>query len=191
MSLINYREKYNSEKPALQEALDIKNVWALPAITKASVNVGLGQHRTNKDMVKYIADTLQLITGQQPAETRARKAIAGFKIRQGDLVGLRVTLRGKRMNDFINRLINITLPRIREFKGITSHKFDRQGNLTIGLKDQIPFAEIGHDAIDKQFGLTITLSIANSTPAKSYQLLKIVGFPMTEGEDLGFKQKIN
>lgn len=191
MSVINYKERLLAEKAKLQSELGVKNVSALPRITKVSVNVGLGQNRLNKDMVKYIQEALTMITGQKAVETKAKKAIAGFKIRQGDVVGLRVTLRGKKMNDFINRLINITLPRIRDFKGINQTRFDRQGNLTIGLRDQIPFAEVGHDAIDKQFGLTITMTIANSDPAKSYSFLKILGFPMTDNSDLGFQQKLN
>lgn len=191
MSIINYRERYSSQTSEFTAKLGVKNVQALPKISKVTVNVGLGQHRQSKEMVKYINDTLTLVTGQKPAETKAKKSIAGFKIRQGDHVGLKVTLRGGRMNDFINRLINITLPRIRDFKGIQASQIDKQGNLTIGLKDQVPFAEVGYDSIDKQFGLTITMTISQSDPAKSYKFLQLLGFPMDLSNDLGFQEKIN
>lgn len=178
MSIINVKENYLSSVKDLQQKLEVSNVWALPRITKVSVNVGLGQNRANKDMVSYIQDTLTTITGQKVVPTKAKKAIAGFKIREGDVVGMRVTLRGGRMNDFLNRLINISLPRIRDFKGIDKKLFDKQGNLTIGLRDQIPFAELGHDAMEKQFGMTITITIKNSNPEKSFTLLQTLGFPM-------------
>ncbi|MEX1123981.1 MAG: 50S ribosomal protein L5 [Patescibacteria group bacterium] len=178
MSLINVKEAYGAKLNDLKTGLGIANPMALPKISKVSINVGLGQHRQDKDMVKYIADSLRSIAGQAAVPTTAKKAIAGFKIRQGDVVGYRVTLRGQKMTDFINRLLNISLPRIREFKGIDVKKLDKQGNLTIGLRDQIPFAELGNDAIDKQFGLTITFTIKNSDQNKSAVLLKTLGFPM-------------
>lgn len=178
MSLINVAEAYTANQDKIKEQTGVANVMALPRISKVSINVGLGMHRQNKDMVEYIADSLSKIAGQKPVATKAKKAIAGFKIREGDVVGYRVTLRGNKMNDFLNRLINITLPRIRDFRGIDEKKFDKQGNLTIGLKDQIPFGELGTDAIDKQFGLTITTTIKNSDPRKSRALLSLLGFPM-------------
>jgi len=178
MSFINVKEAYNNRIKDIKQATGVDNTMALPRIAKVSINVGLGQDRQNKDMVTYIADSLTQITGQKAVPTHAKQSIAGFKIRENDVVGYRVTLRGERMNDFINRLLNIALPRIREFRGIDPRKFDRQGNITIGLKDQIPFAELGNDAIDKQFGLTITITISNSDPRKSEELLKTLGFPM-------------
>lgn len=178
MSLINVKENYGAKVAEFKEAFDIKNEWALPRLSKVTLNVGLGMHRQNKDMVSYIQDSLGLIAGQKAVPTYARKAIAGFKIREGDLVGLRVTLRGNKMNDFLNRLINITLPRIRDFKGIDQKLFDAQGNVTIGFKDQVPFAELGNDAIDKQFGLTVAITIQRSSPEKGFKLLQSLGFPM-------------
>ncbi len=179
--MINVREAYGAKIKELKEKLATPNVMALPRITKVSLNVGLGQHRQNKDMVEYIAQSLTQIAGQKAVATRARKAIAGFKIRENDVVGYRVTLRGVKMNDFLNRMLNITLPRIRDFRGIEMKKFDKQGNLTLGFKDQIPFAELGNDAIDKQFGITVTITITNSDPAKSFELLTNLGFPMKTG----------
>ena len=178
MSAINTKEAYVLKLDDLKKATGIKNSMALPKINKVSVNVGLGQSRLDKDMVEYIDQSLALITGQKAVPTRAKKAIAGFKIRENDVIGYRVTLRNDKMNDFIDRLLNISLPRIREFKGINPKQFDKQGNLTIGLRDQISFAELGNDDIDKSFGMTITLTIKNSDPQKSLALLKTLGFPM-------------
>ncbi len=178
MSMINVREAYGAKLAQLKEKLAVTNTMALPKLTKVSLNVGLGQHRANKDMVEYIAQSLSQIAGQKAVPTIARKAIAGFKIRENDVVGYRVTLRGTKMNDFLSRLLNITLPRIRDFRGIDVKKFDKQGNLTLGFKDQIPFAELGNDSIEKQFGLTATITIINSDPAKSFELLRSLGFPM-------------
>lgn len=177
-TMIKVQDLYTTKSSEIMAATGATNVMAMPKITKVSVNVGLGIHRQNKDMVKYIADSLDLITGQKAVPTTAKKAIAGFKIREGDVVGYRVTLRGVKMYDFINRLLNIVLPRIREFKGIDPKKIDKQGNLTVGLRDQIPFPEMGTDAIDKQFGMTITVGVKNSDTQKSLELLKTLGFPM-------------
>lgn len=178
MSVINVREVYRAKINELTEKLAITNPMALPKIVKVSLNVGLGGHRANKDMVEYIAQSLSQIAGQKAVPTRARQAIAGFKIRQNDVVGYRVTLRGGKMNDFLSRLLNITLPRIRDFRGIDIKKFDQQGNLTLGFKDQVPFAELGNDSIEKQFGLTATITISHSNPTTSFELLRHLGFPM-------------
>lgn len=176
--LIDTRELYTKNIDSLKKDLSVSNVFALPKIDKVSVNVGLGMYRTNKDMIEYIEKSLATITGQKVVKTHAKKAIAGFKLRTGDLVGMRVTLRAKRMDDFLNRLINITLPRIRDFRGIDTGKFDKQGNLTLGFKDQVPFAEMGHDVLDKPFGLSMTITIKNSNMEKSTALLRALGFPL-------------
>lgn len=178
MTKINLPELTKEKTNQLLGELGVGNVLKLPRLEKVSVNVGLGQNRQNKDMVSYIEESLTKITGQKPVKTYARKAIAGFKLREGDLVGLRVTLRGRRMTDFIERLLNITLPRIRDFKGVDPKQFDKQGNLTIGFKDQVPFAELGHDVLDRPFGLSVTITLAHSSPAKSEIVLRALGFPM-------------
>lgn len=175
---ISVAENYQAKIEQLKADLGLKNVMALPRLTKVSINVGLGLHRTNKEMVEYIEQSLSKITGQKVVKTHAKKAIAGFKLRTGDLVGLRVTLRGKRMYGFIDRLLNITLPRIRDFKGIEVNQFDNQGNLTLGFRDQVPFAELGHDVLDRPFGLTMTITIKQSNKDKSPKLLRALGFPM-------------
>ncbi|HSX41905.1 MAG TPA: 50S ribosomal protein L5 [Candidatus Saccharimonadales bacterium] len=171
------KELYLKNVAALQSELSIKNVNALPKLQKVSLNVGLGVHKTNKEMISYIEQSLTAIAGQKPVMTHARKAIAGFKLRTGDLVGMRVTLRGSKMTDFLNRLINVTLPRIREFRGIEQTQFDKQGNLTIGFKDQVSFPELGNDVMDKPFGLSVTITVKNSNPAASAVVLKALGFP--------------
>lgn len=178
MSKITVAENYSKNIEKLKADLGVSNVMALPKLTKVSINVGLGVNRTNKEMVEYIEESLGKITGQKVVKTHAKKAIAGFKLRTGDLVGLRVTLRGTRMYDFLDRLLNITLPRIRDFKGIEVKQFDAQGNLTLGFRDQVPFAELGHDVLDRPFGLTMTITIAKSDHDKSPKVLQALGFPM-------------
>ncbi len=176
--ILNVAERFQNNQKTLLRELNRKNISQLPKITKVSLNIGLGQHRTNKEMMSYIEQSLAQITGQKPVATLSRKAVAGFKLRQGETVGLRVTLRGTKMNDFLNRLINVTLPRIREFRGIAASQFDGQGNLTIGFKDQSAFAELGPESLDRPFGLSATISIARSDPGSSQVLLKSLGFPL-------------
>ncbi len=178
MSIIDFKERYQAKTKDLTTELGVKNVNALPKLNKITINVGTGRVRGVKDMAAYIEGALKQITGQKPAITKATKSVAGFKLREGEEVGLKVTLRGARMYDFLNRLINIALPRIREFRGFAPKSFDAQGNLTIGLPDTIPFAELGHSAMDKPFGMSITLSIANSDREKSFKLLQSLGLPV-------------
>ena len=178
MSKINLKENATKITDTLGQTLGIINRNAQPKLVMVGLNVGLGQNRTNKEMVTYIINSLGKITGQKPVITRAKKAIAGFKIRAGDEVGVRVTLRGLKMYDFIDRLINVSLPRIREFKGINPSSFDSSGNLTIGFKDQIAFVELGHEGLDRPFGVEITLRVKNSNPSHSTELFKQLGFPM-------------
>lgn len=178
MSQIEYKERFAKQKAELLGVLEVKNPNALPKLEKISVNVGTGRLRGNKDMLAFVEAALKQITGQKPAVTKARKSIAGFKLREGEEVGLRVTLRGTKMHDFLGRLLNITLPRIREFRGFAITNFDAQGNLNIGLGDTTPFAELGHSALDKSFGLSITLVFKNSTREKSFKLLQTLGLPV-------------
>ncbi|MEK7171100.1 MAG: 50S ribosomal protein L5 [Patescibacteria group bacterium] len=178
MTKIDLKDNRTKHLKALQESLGIKNVNALPKLKAVSLNVGLGQNRQNKDMVTYIVESLTKITGQKPVITRAKKAIAGFKLRTGDEVGVRVTLRGNTMYDFIDRLINISLPRIRDFKGINPKSFDQNGNLTLGFKDQVAFVELGHEGLDRPFGVEVTMIVGKSTPTNSTELFRKLGFPM-------------
>lgn len=178
MSLISFRERYAAKTKDLLGELAVANVNALPRLEKITVNVGTGRFRGNKDMLTYIEGALKQITGQKPAVTKSRKSIAGFKLRAGEEVGLRVTLRNRKMYDFLDRLINIALPRIREFRGFDVKNFDAQGNLTIGFNDTVPFAELGHSSLDKPFGLSVTLTIRQSDREKSYKLLQSLGLPV-------------
>jgi len=178
MALIDIKSNWEKGSKELMKELGITNVMALPKLKSVSINVGLSNNRQNKDMVSYIAASLAKVTGQTAAATVAKKAISSFKLRAGEQVGLRVTLRGDKMYDFINRLLNVSLPRIRDFRGINPKSFDAQGNFTMGFKDQVAFVELGHEGLDKPFGVEITLSIKNSNPAHSEALLKALGFPM-------------
>ena len=176
--MINIQENVKNKQHELLSTLGLKNISALPKITKVTLNCGLGQIRQNKDLVEYAKDALSVIAGQKPAVRRSKKAIAGFKLRQNEEIGLVVTLRGQKMFDFLHRLINVSLPRIRDFRGLTRNSFDKQGNFSIGFRDQLPFAELSHQVSERPFGVSVTVSIANSDPEKSYKLMQVLGFPM-------------
>lgn len=178
MTMINTRERFVKEAKNLQQELQLANPHLVPRISKVTVSAGIGRLRQDKDMLSYTTKALTQITGQKPITTTAKKAIAGFKVRAGEPVGLKVTLRGRRMDDFLNRLVNIILPRIRDFRGIDPVWLDRLGNLTIGFRDQGSFVETGAEAFDRPFGLAITISIAHSDQHKSTALLQKLGFPV-------------
>lgn len=171
-------EKYKKEVvPAMMAKFGYKNVMAVPRIGKVVVNVGVGRIRDEKqheEIRKYIA----LITGQKPAPRPAKKAIASFKTRKGLIVGYQVTLRGKRMWDFLSRLINIALPRTRDFRGIDSKSFDPKGNLTIGIKEHIVFPEITGEDYRFLFGLEVTVVTTAKKREEGAELLKLLGFPI-------------
>ncbi len=163
--------------PAMQKKFGYKNVMAVPKVVKAVVNVGVGRIRDEKqheEIRKYLA----LITGQKPAPRPAKKAIAAFKTRKGLVVGYQVTLRGKLMYDFLSRLINIALPRTRDFKGIEAGSFDTRGNLTIGIKEHIVFPEIIGEDYRFLFGLEVTVVTTAKKKEEGIELLKLMGFPI-------------
>jgi large subunit ribosomal protein L5 len=162
----------------LREKLEISNILALPKILKVVVAVGIGQARFDQNLVKEIEANLIKITGQKPVSTKSRKSIAGFKVRQGDLIGLKVTLRGKRMIDFLHRLINLALPRIRDFRGITQSQIDQGGNLNLGIKEHIIFPEIHQESVEKVHGLNITVCTDAHTREQAFELFKAYHFPM-------------
>jgi len=174
-------KRYQDVIPELKKELAIANLWELPRIQKVSLNVGIGSIRGNTDRVEAITKALSKIAGQAPAKTASKKSIAGFKVREGDIVGLRVTLRGRKMADFIDRLIAINLPRQRDFSGLTPDQFDKQGNLTLGFKDHAIFYELTGDYFETPFGLSVTISISHSNPQKSLTLLQQLGFPINKG----------
>ena len=172
------KEKYNKVViPALKEEFGYKNKLAIPKIEKVVVNVGTGQGLKDSKFNEVVEATLQRITGQQPVKAAAKKSISNFKIREGLVVGMATTLRGKRMDDFIDKLINITLPRVRDFQGLSEKSVDPQGNLNIGFTEHIAFPEIHSDEVEKIHGLQISVVTTAKTKKEGLELLKLLGFP--------------
>jgi len=162
--------------PALQQKFAYTNVMQIPAITKIVVNMGVGEASQNAKLITGAVQDMTQITGQKPVVTRAKKSIANFKLREGMPVGCRVTLRGNRMWEFLDRLINISLPRIRDFKGVSPKSFDGRGNYTLGIREQIIFPEIDYDKVDRVRGMDITICTSASNNEEGLELLK--GFRM-------------
>jgi large subunit ribosomal protein L5 len=172
------REKYSKEVvPALQEKFGYKNVNQIPKLEKIIVNCVTRDCVQNGKVVESIASDLQSITGQKPVTVRAKKSIASFKLRQGQALGCSVTLRGNRMYDFLDRLVNITLPRVKDFRGIAANAFDGKGNYTLGIKEQIVFPEINYDKIDKIRGMGIAFVTTASNNDEGRTLLSEFGMP--------------
>ena len=172
------RSRFEKEvAPALLKELELKNVMAVPRLHKIVVNMGVGEATQNAKVLDPAVNELGQITGQKPVVTRAKKSIAAFKVRQGQSIGAMVTLRGDRMYEFFDRLVNIVLPRVRDFKGVSSKSFDGRGNYTIGLHDQLIFPEISYEKVDKLKGMNVTIvtTAANDNQARS--LLKHMGMP--------------
>ncbi len=157
-----------------------KNPWAVPRLRKIVVNMGIGKAIENKNRIDSAARELGLITGQRPVVTLARQSVAGFKLRQGQAIGCKVTLRGKRMYEFMDRLIAIVLPRVRDFRGLSRRAFDQHGNYTFGIAEQIVFPEIEVDKVEFPQGMDITFAIATPKPEGSYEFLKLMGMPFQE-----------
>ena len=175
------KERYTSEvAPALQKEFGYANVMATPKITKVVVNLGLGEATQNAKIVDVAADELGRIAGQKAVVTRAKKSIAQFRVRQGMPIGTMVTLRGERMFDFLDRLISMSLPRVRDFRGIPSKGFDGRGNYTLGLKDQLIFPEIDYMRVDKPRGMNITVVTTAKTDEEARRLLQLLGFPFRQ-----------
>ncbi|MGB9640549.1 MAG: 50S ribosomal protein L5 [Anaerolineales bacterium] len=172
------RERYQKEvAPALLKTLNLENVMQIPKIQKIVVNVGVGEALDNPKALEAAVDDITKITGQKPIITKARKSIANFKLREGRAIGVKVTLRGERMWDFLDRLINIALPRVRDFRGVPADAFDGRGNYTLGLKEQLVFPEIDYDKIDKLRGLEISIITSARNDEEGRQLLKLLGMP--------------
>ena len=172
------KTRYNDElKAKLQEELSIKNVMEIPRITKITLNMGVGAAATDKKLLDGAVVDMQLIAGQKPVITLARKSIAGFKIRDGWPIGCKVTLRGDQMYEFLDRLISIAIPRIRDFRGFSSKSFDGRGNYSMGLKEQIVFPEIDFDKIDRIRGMDITITTTARTDDEGRALMRAFGFP--------------
>jgi len=172
------KEKYQTEvKPAIQKELEIANELAIPKLEKVVINFGLGESATNaKTLENAIAD-LEKIAGQKPIVTRAKKSIAGFKIREEQANGLKVTLRGNKMYNFFSKLVNIAMPRIRDFQGISRKSFDGRGNYTFGVKEQLVFPEIKYDQVDAVRGMDITICTSSKDNKGAEVLLEAMGMP--------------
>ncbi|MEO5822058.1 MAG: 50S ribosomal protein L5 [Vicinamibacteraceae bacterium] len=172
------REKYAKEVvPALQKEFGYTNVMAIPKISKVVVNMGLGEATSNAKIVDVGGEELGKITGQRAVTTRAKKSIAQFKVREGQAIGSMVTLRGAQMYDFLDRLISIALPRVRDFRGVSPKGFDGRGNFTLGLKDQLIFMEIDYLKVDKARGMNISVVTTAKTDEEARRLLALVGMP--------------
>ena len=172
------RAKYSSEVvPALREQFGYKNAMQVPRLEKIVVNIGLGEALTNSKAVDAAVGDLALITGQRAVVTKAKKSIATFKVREGNPIGAKVTLRGERMWDFLERLTRVALPRIRDFRGISGKSFDGRGNYTLGLKEQLSFPEIEFDKIDRLRGLEVTIVTTAKSDEESKKLLSLLGMP--------------
>ncbi len=172
------RERYEKEvAPALKKEFGYANVMAVPRIRKVVVNMGLGDATQNAKIVDTGADELGRITGQRPVITRAKKSIAQFKVRKGMPIGTMVTLRGERMWEFLDRLISVALPRVRDFRGVSPRGFDGRGNYTLGLKDQLLFPEIDYMKVDKARGMNISVVTSARTDEESRKLLQLLGMP--------------
>ena len=172
------KEKYlNEVVPGLQEQFKYTNVMAIPKLDKVGVNIGLGEAVQNPKALDAALNDLTLITGQKPVVTRAKKSIAGFKLREGMPVGVKVTLRGDRMYEFVDRLLSVALPRVRDFRGVSPKSFDGRGNYSLGLKEQLIFPEIEYDKIDKLRGMEIVFATTAKTDEEGRALLKLLGMP--------------
>ena len=173
------KELYESDyKKSLKADLKIKNIMAVPKIKKIVINMGVGEASQEKGKIEGAVNDLKLISGQQPIVTKARKSVAGFKLREGSNVGVKVTLRKNRMYEFLDRLINIALPRVRDFRGLTKKSFDGKGNFSLGIKEQIIFPEIDYDNIDVLRGMDITIVTTASNDNEGLKLLKKFNMPI-------------
>jgi len=176
------KERYQKELvPAMMKQLDLQNIMQVPRLQKVVVNIGMGEALDNPKAIDAAVADVTAITGQKPVVTKATKSIANFKLREGRLIGVKVTLRGEKMWSFVDRLVNIVLPRVRDFRGVSPDAFDGRGNYTLGLKEQLIFPEIEYDKIDKIRGLEITFVTSAPTDDQSYIFLEMLGMPFRKG----------
>ena len=179
MATPRLKEKYTKEVvPALQQKFQYKSIMQVPKIEKICINKGIGAAVADKKMIDVGLEEISSITGQKAVPTRSKKDISNFKLRKDQAIGVRVTLRGSRMYEFLDRLVNVALPRVRDFKGISDKGFDGRGNYTMGVKEQIIFPEISIDKVSKINGMDITFVTTAQTDEESYELLKAFGMPL-------------
>ena len=172
------KDKYDQEiAPALQQKFNYKNVMQIPKLEKVVINMGVGEAIQNSKAIDSAVSDLTKIAGQKPVVTRAKKSIAAFKLREGMPIGTKVTLRGERMYEFVDRLMNVSLPRVRDFRGVSSKSFDGRGNYTLGIKEQLIFPEIEYDQIDKLRGMDIVFVTTAKTDEEARELLGMLGMP--------------
>lgn len=175
------KERYQKEiAPALAKEFDIKNKMAIPKIEKVVINTGMGEAIGNSKLLDAAVDELKTISGQKPVVTKAKKSIANFKLRQGMAIGAMVTLRGDRMYEFLDRLISIALPRVRDFRGVSAKSFDGRGNYTLGIREQLIFPEIDFNKVDKTRGMNISIVTTARTDEEARALLKAIGMPFRQ-----------
>ena len=176
------RERYQNEVvPALMKRFGYRNIMQVPRVQKVVINMGVGDATQNPKLLDSAVRELALISGQRPVVTRARKSISAFKVREGMPIGCKVTLRGERMYDFLDRLFHIALPRVRDFRGLNPNAFDGRGNYTLGLREQLVFPEIDYDDIEKVRGMDITIATTAKTDEEARELLRLLGLPLREG----------
>ena len=174
------KERYVAEiAPALNKKFGYKSTMQIPKLDKIIINVGAGEAKENEKIIDNIMNDLALITGQKAIPCRAKKSVANFKLRQGQVIGVKVTLRGERMYEFADRLFNVALPRVRDFRGINGNSFDGRGNYAFGLKEQLIFPEIEYDKVDKIRGMDICICTTASTDEEAKELLTLLGAPFT------------
>lgn len=172
------KDKYMNEvAPALQKEFDYDNIMAIPKLDKVIINIGLGEAIQNPKALDAAVEDIKVISGQKPVITYARKSIAAFKLREGMPIGVKVTLRGDRMYEFIDRLFNVALPRVRDFRGVSPKSFDGRGNYSLGLREQLIFPEIDYDKVDKIRGMQIAFTTTAKTDEEGKALLKMLGMP--------------
>ena len=175
------KDKYRNDiAPALAKEFNIENVMAIPKIEKVVVNMGMGEAIANAKILDTAVDELRSVTGQKPVVTKAKKSIAAFKLRQGMNIGAMVTLRGDRMFEFLDRLISVALPRVRDFRGISPKAFDGRGNYTLGIREQLIFPEIDFNKVDKTRGMNISIVTTAKTDEQARSLLKAMGMPFRQ-----------
>ncbi|HEX3271415.1 MAG TPA: 50S ribosomal protein L5 [Ktedonobacterales bacterium] len=172
------QERYEQEvMPALQKEFTYDNVMRTPALHKVVINIGMGEAIQNPKTMEAAERDLTTITGQHPVQTKAKRSVAAFKLRQGMKIGVMVTLRGRRMYDFMDKLMNVALPRLRDFQGVSPDSFDGRGNYTLGLKEQLVFPEVEYDSIDKVRGMEVTIVTTAHTDEEGRRLLQLLGMP--------------
>ncbi len=176
-------DKYKKEAvPAMQKKFGYTNVQAVPKLIKAVMNVGFGKLSKEAKIVETVEQVVKAITGQRPLLTKAKKSISNFKVREGTVIGVKVTLRGRRLYDFLEKLVTVTLPRLRDFRGLSLKSFDQQGNLAIGFPEYLAFPEISAESLDKLFGLEVVIVTNAKTKEEAVELFKLLGFPLQKIE---------